>query len=176
MIPLLPHCKGFSTLSNFSRLLGLQLTKKHLRDLDLHHYQVTNNTDTCPCACLHPGRGSAVLQSALTASSNGLRQKLLFASLGLQAAVSPLSAQCKVHQLTWTCPVRPFILVLSTSLNEQGDSKCRGTSDREKSLKKNIQVLCLLPRRNNIHAQSFGLAVSVPLVEQVGPSKNTVSL
>lgn len=68
MIPLLPHCKGFSTLSNFSRSLGLQLTKKHLRDLDLHHHQVTTNTDTCPCACLHPGCGSAVLQPAAMVS------------------------------------------------------------------------------------------------------------
>lgn len=106
----------------------------------------------------------------VAASSNGLRQKLLFVSLELQAAVSPLSAQCKVHQLTWICPVQPFILVLSTSLNEQGDSKWQ----REKSEEKYSSPLSFAKKEQ--HSCSKFWFSSFSPVEQVGPSKNTVSL
>lgn len=177
VIPLLHHCKGFLTLSNFSKSLGLQLAKnKNILETLTCTTTMWPPTQTRAHACLHPGHGSGVLQSACTCIESQQQWSRAQALLCFFEAPSCYVHMASTVQGCTSSHVQPFILVLSASLNHWGDSKHRGTSNREKPLKKNIRVLHLLPRRNNIHAQSFGSAVSVPLVEQGGSSKNTVSL
>lgn len=70
VIPLLPHSKRFSTLSNFSRSLGLQLTKNILETLTCTTTTKWPPTETCARVCLRPGHGCAVLQSASTCTGS----------------------------------------------------------------------------------------------------------
>lgn len=183
VIPLLPHFKGYSTLFNFSTSLGLQLTKNKniFRDLDLHHHRVTTNTDTCPCVCLHPGHSWAALQSACTCTESQQWWSWAWALLGFFGAPS-----CYIHMVGtvqgctsshghvqcspsfWSFP-----LVWITKV-----TPCTEGQVTEKNLWRKIFKSSVFCQEGTtfIHARSFGSAVSVPLVEQVGPSKSTASL
>lgn len=94
-IPLLPHFKGFSTLFNFYSSLKTKIFLETLTCTTTEWPPPQTRAPVFACILATVRLCCSQPAPALRASSDGLGHGLCFASLGLQAATSTWSAQCR---------------------------------------------------------------------------------